>query len=197
MSHTSVPEGKPHPRFLGPSPPATAHHPFTCAKVGLDREGRVLRSVIEDHWPDARTILRTRYLMSNYWAWKWQSEEDLGKWSNAAERTVKEAIGPVSSRETAYRALREIIVWRLRTLRNQLFHGCATDTHSKRRDSGESELEAGARLLGEIVWAFLRLMATESGRAKYWPPIPYPRARSQQHQRFDISWLPTPRRQNA
>ncbi len=28
-------EGKLHPRFLGPSPPAPAHHPFICAKVGL------------------------------------------------------------------------------------------------------------------------------------------------------------------
>ena len=159
----------------------------------LDVDQQILRSVIEDHWDDVKMILRTPYLMPKYWAWRSRTENDFEGWGKSSERTVKDAIGPSVDREKMYRALREITVWRLRTLRNQLFHGSATDTHSKRRDSGESELEAGERLLGELVWAFLRLLATESGRAKYWPPIPYPRARSAQHQPFDNSWLPTTR----
>ena len=133
----------------------------------------------------------------NYWTWKSQTETELERLGISGERTVKAAIGLNLSRENTYRALQEIIVWRLRTLRNQLFHGCATDTYSKRRDSGESELEAGGRLLEALVWSFLRLMTTESSRVMYWPPIPYPRVRSAQHQPFNNSWLPTIKRANT
>lgn len=164
---------------------------------GLDVDRRVLRNVIKDNWGDVKMILRTRYLMPKYWAWRTRMEDDFEGWGKSSERTVMDAIGPLLSREKTYRALCEIIVWRLRVLRNQLFHGCATDTHSKRRAAGESELDAGWRLLGELVWAFLRLMATEVGRTSYWPPIPYPRARSPQHHPFDNSWLPTMSQKNA
>lgn len=163
----------------------------------LDVGGRILRNVIEDHWSDVKTILRTRYLLSDHWTFKLWTEAEFERRANSSERTVKGAIGPVFSPRTMYPALCEITIWRLRTLRNQLFHGCATDTHSKRQDSGESELEAGGRLLGELIGAFLRMMAADSGRAEYWPPIPYPRARSAQHQPFDDSWLPTGRHRNA
>ena len=162
---------------------------FLWRICGLDVD-RVLRSVIEENWDDADAIVGTRYLMSSFWSWKWQTENELERWAASSERTVKAAIGPAIDREKMYRGLREIIVWRLRVLRNQLFHGCATDTHSKRRAAGESELEAGSRLLGELVWAFLKLMATEAGGRSYWPPIPFPRANSRQHQRFDQMWLP-------
>src|SRR2546425_917748 len=87
----------------------------------LDVDRRVLRSVIEDHWDDTKTILRTRYLMSRYWAWKWRTEDEFERRGDSGERTVKDAIGLVFSREKMYRALCEITVWRLRTLRNQLF----------------------------------------------------------------------------
>lgn len=157
---------------------------------GFDVGFRTLRSVIEDNWDDVNAVLGTRYLMSNFWSWKWQDEAELEKWMDSGKRKVKDAINHTVDREKMYRGLREIIVWRLRVLRNQIFHGCATDTHSKRRAAGESELEAGSRLLGELVWSFLKLMATETGRRSYWPPIPYPRASSAQHQRFDRSWLP-------
>ena len=166
---------------------------FLWRICGLDVDGRVLRSVIEENWDDADTIVRTRYLMSSFWLWKWQTEKDIERWATSSERTIKSAIGPATDHEKMYRGLRVVIVWRLRILRNQLFHGCATDTHSKRRAAGKSELDAGWRLLSELVWAFLRLMATEAGVRSYWPPIPYPRARSAQHQRFDDSWLPNMR----
>lgn len=170
---------------------------FLWRICGLDVDQRILRSLIEGHWDDAKMILQTRYLMSNYWGWKWRTENEFERRGDTGERMAKDAIGLVHSREKTYRALCEIVVWRLRTLRNQLLHGCATDTHSKRRDSGESELEAGGRLLGELVWAFLKLMATESGRAMYWPPIPFPRAGSAQHQPLNNSWLPTIRQQKS
>ena len=128
--------------------------------------------------------------MSSFWSWKWKTENEIERWAASSERTVKAAIGLAIDREKMYRGLREVIVWRLRILRNQLFHGCATDTHSKRRAAGESELEAASRLLSELVWAFLRLMATGAGVRTYWPPIPFPRAKSKQHQRFDHMWLP-------
>ena len=163
---------------------------FLWRICGLDVDQQILRGAIEDHWNDAKLILRTRYLMSNYWRWKWRTEDDFEKWADKGERAVKDAIGLAPTREKMYRALREVTVWRLRTLRNQLFHGSATDTHSKRRDSGKSELEAGERLMGALVWAFLKLMAAPSGRAMYWPPIMYPRARSVQHEAFNHNWLP-------
>lgn len=165
---------------------------FLWRICGLDIGPGTLRRVIEDegNWAAAKAILGTRYLMSNFWSWKWQTQNDLAILTRRSERIVKDAIGIAGDRRTIYLGLCEIIVWRLRVLRNQLFHGCATDTHSKRRADGPSELEAGWRLLGELVWAFLRLMATETARALYWPPIPYPRAGSEQHHRFDQAWLP-------
>ena len=163
---------------------------FLWRVCSLDSAERALRSVIEDHWPDVETVLRARYIMSYYWHGNWQTEEDIDKRKKSSIRIVKDAISLGSDREKMYRALGEIIIWRLRTLRNQLFHGCATDTHSKRRAAGESELEAGSRLLEELIWAFLVLMAGESESARYWPPCPYPRAGSAQHQPFDASWLP-------
>ena len=128
--------------------------------------------------------------MSAFWSWKWQGETVLERWEKSGARTLREAIDHTGDRERMYRGLREIVVWRLRVLRNQIFHGCATDTHSKRSAAGESELEAGSRLLGELVWSFLKLMVTGAGRRSYWPLIPFPRAGSAQHQRFDASWLP-------
>jgi hypothetical protein len=157
---------------------------------GLDVGCRTLRNLIEDNWDDVKTLIGTRYLMASFWSWKWRDEAELEKWKDSGRRKVKDAIDHTVDRGKMYRGLREIIVWRLRTLRNQIFHGCATDTHSKRRAAGESELEAGSRLLGELVWSFLRLMATETGQKAYWPPSPYPRTGSPQHQRFDRSWLP-------
>jgi hypothetical protein len=112
---------------------------------GLDIGRSVLRSVIEDedNWDDAKTILGTRYLMSNFWSWKWQTENDIDTWRRSSERTVKDAIGPAGDRRRMYLGLREIIVWRLRVLRNQLLHGCATDTHSKRRAAGQASSRPG------------------------------------------------------
>jgi hypothetical protein len=169
---------------------------FLWRMCNLDIDGRGLRGVIEVGWAHAKAVLRTRYLMSNFWVWKW-TEEEIERWQDLSEKKVKDAISRVIDPKKMYQALCEIIVWRLRTLRNQLLHGGATDTHSKRRAAGESELEAGRRLLEELVWAFLALMGTESGRTRYWPPIPYPRAGSPQHQRFDASWLRAMSRQDA
>ena len=165
---------------------------FLWRICGLDIGCGLLRRAIEEetNWNSVKAIVGTRYLMSSFWAWKWQTENDLETWRRSSDRTVRNAIGPTVDRRTIYLALREIIVWRLRVLRNQLFHGCATDTHSKRRAAGSSELEAGWRLLPELVWTFLKLMATEAGRTIYWPPAPYPRAGSAQHQRFYDAWLP-------
>ena len=126
----------------------------------LDIGCRALRGVIEASWGDVQAVVGTRYLMSAFWSWKWQDETVLERWEKSGARTLREAIDHTGDREKMYRGLREIVVWRLRVLRNQIFHGCATDTHSKRRAAGESELEAGSRLLGELVWSFLKLMVT-------------------------------------
>lgn len=162
---------------------------FLWRVCGLDAGERVLKTVIEDHVDDVSKLLATRYLMPNYWTWKCRTEEEINQWKESGLRTVREAIGTLYDPKKMYRALREIIVWRLRILRNQLFHGCATDTHSKRRDTGESELEAGSRLLEDLIWAFLILMTSPSGQKMDWPPSPYPRADSPQHQTFGVSWL--------
>ncbi len=165
---------------------------FLWRICSLDIGSGILRRVIEDegNWKNAKTILETCYLMSTFWSWKWQREKELTDLTTRSKSIVENAIGVGRDRKAVYFGLCEIIVWRLRVLRNQLLHGCATDTHSKRRDAGASELEAGWRLLRELVWAFLRLMAAEAARTLYWPPIPYPRASSAQHQRFDQAWFP-------
>lgn len=164
---------------------------FLWRICGLDTAGTILRSVIESRWSDVETVIKARYIMSYYWNGSWQTEEDVDKRKKSSMRIVNDANSLVSNREKIYRALCEIFIWRLRTLRNQLMHGCTTDAHSKRRASGESELEAGSRLLEELIWGFLVIITGESGRATYWPPCPYPRAGSAQHQQFDASWLPT------
>ena len=163
---------------------------FLWRICGLDVDGRILRNVIEGHWPDVETVLRSHYVMSYYWNWRWQTKEDIDKWKKSSIRKVKDAISLVSDGEKIYQALCEIVIWRLRTLRNQLFHGCTTDAHSKRQAAGESELEAGSRILEELIWAFLVLMASQSEQARYWPPSPYPRTGSLQHKSFNVSWLP-------
>ena len=163
---------------------------FLWRVCGLDLGQGILKRVIEAYQDDIKMILRTEYLMPNYWSWKWRIKENIDEWKKLSRAAIERAISTSGNREATYRALGEILVWRLRTLRNQLFHGCATDTHSKRRATGESELEAGSRLLEELIWAFLVLMAGESGRIRYWPPSPYPRAGSPQHERFKDSWLP-------
>jgi hypothetical protein len=156
---------------------------------GLDSRGLVVGRAIEARTADVETVLRTEYLMSRYWLWKWRKRKDIEGWKDQGEATLKAALGPSPSRLDVYNALCEIIVWRLRTLRNQLFHGSATDMHSKRRDSGPSELEAGWRLLAELDWAFLSLMATASARGTLWPPSPFPRAGSPQHSSLRNEWL--------
>lgn len=157
---------------------------------GLDVGERFLKKTIKDHLGDVAKLLETRYLMPRYWTWNCRTEEEIDQLRDSSLRTVKGAISSLSDRKKMYWALREMIIWRLRVLRVQLMHGCATDTHSMRRADGESELEAGSRILEELIWAFLVLMASHLGQAKYWPPSPYPRAGSPQHKPFDASWLP-------
>ena len=164
---------------------------FLWRVCGLDLGQGILKRVIEAHQDDIKILLQTEYLMPSYWSWKWRTKEDIDGWKKSSSVAVKRVISSSGNREATYRALVEILAWRLRTLRNQLFHGSATDVRSKRRAAGESELEAGSRLLEELNWAFLRLVASESGRARYWPPCRYPRAGSAQHQPFDASWVPT------
>ncbi len=163
---------------------------FLWRICGLDIGGKTLRSVIEDCWPDIDSVLMSRYIMSFYWNGSWRTEADINKRRDASLGIAKVAIGLASDREKVFQALCEIVIWRLRTLRNQLFHGCATDVHSKRRGAGESEIEAGSRLLEDLNWSFLVLMASASGREMYWPPTPYPRVGSPQHKPLDVSWLP-------
>lgn len=163
---------------------------FLWRICGLDLGQGLLKNVIKAYQDDINVILRTEYLMPNYWSWKWRIKEDIDGWRKLSRAVIQGAISPGGNREATYRALVEILVWRLRTLRNQLFHGCATDIHSKRREVGESELDAGSRLLEELIWVFLVVMAGETGRARYWPPCSYPRASSPQHKPFEVSWLP-------
>jgi len=161
---------------------------FLWRICGLDIDGRVLKGLIEDQWRDVETVLKARYIMSDYW--KWKSVESLEKQIQLSLRIVKDAIGLGANKTRTHQALCEIIIRRLRILRNQLFHGSATDVHSKRRAAGESELEAGSRLLEELIWVFMGLMVGEPHHTRYWPPIHYPRAGSAQHKRFEVSWLP-------
>lgn len=158
---------------------------------GLDLGLGILTRSFEAHENDIEIILRTKYLMPHYWSWKLRTSEEIDDRIRASRKAIKLAVSPSGNREATYRALGEILVWRLRTLRNQLFHGCATDTHSRRRILGDSEIEAGSRLLEEFNLAFIKLMASEPGRNRFWPPCRYPRAGSSQHQPLDASWLPT------
>ena len=156
----------------------------------LDAEGRLLRSVIEDHWSDVETVLNARYIMSLYWNWQWKTETNIEKQTKRSVKIAKDAIGLGSDKLKLHQALCGIVIWRLRTLRNQLFHGSATDAHSRRRAAGESELETGSRLLEQLIWTFMVLMVEEPPHTRYWPPSPYPRVGSAQHERFNAAWLP-------
>jgi len=151
----------------------------------------LLRDVIKRRFSDLKTVVRTRFLMPDFWNWKCRTKEDIKNAADDSERRIRDFISESSvfDQEKLYWVLSEVINGRLRILRNQLFHGCATDTHSKRHDAGGGELGAGTRILTDMIWAFITLMTTESERASYWPPIPFPRADSPQHQQFDVSWM--------
>lgn len=162
---------------------------FLWRICGLD-DGRTVKILIEDQWHDIRMVLEARYIMAFYWSGRWRTEKDVDERIRWSTRIVKDAISLSSDRNKIYQALWEIVIRRLRTLRNQLFHGSATDAHSKRRAAGESELEAGSRLLEKLIWTSMVLMVSESRQSRYWPPSPYPRVGSAQHKRFDACWLP-------
>lgn len=161
---------------------------FLWRVCGLDLGQGMLKRLLRTYQSDIRIILQTEYLMPNYWSWE-HGENEVEKWKESGRTAVERVIRSNANREATYRVLCEIIAWRLRTLRNQLFHGSATHTHSKRRAAGKGELEAGSRFLEELIWRFLVLMAGPSGQARDWPPCRYPRAGSAQHGRFKASWL--------
>lgn len=75
-----------------------------------------------------------------------------------------------------------LLAHRLKTLRNQLIHGAATNRHTKRRANpqGEALFARQADLLEELVGACIEIMENVN-EASVWPCIPDPRYESVWH----------------
>lgn len=137
----------------------------------LDKEEKAIHRAFDELKPKADRLLKDQFLVDLYWTEgltarvKRVMESDFNKAQEAWAR---------GDEETYLR----ILLWRLSTLRNQIFHGCSTDRRSLNRTS----LMPALHILEILVPSFLETMR-QHGKHCDWPKIPYPRKDSPQHPR--------------
>ena len=128
----------------------------------------LIKSAAEEVKRDADKLLREKYLCEKFWeegstrkvltAVRCDEEEARRHWEN----------GDVA----AY--LSKVFAYRLRVLRNQVFHGCSTDKSEKSRRS----IVPAVRVLERLVPAFVGVFHERGPGEESWPEISYPRAGS-------------------
>lgn len=140
----------------------------------LKRNSKIIDDTVDD-----------MFLLKDYWETEpLASDNKLKKRKDDDRQTVDDARG----RKHPIPILRVLLLHRLRTLRNQLIHGAATDRYSKRREEAEDGFQRQAALLEGLVGVFLRVIEAEGHRIS-WPCIPAPRFKSAAH-RQQISSCP-------
>jgi hypothetical protein len=140
----------------------------------LKRNGKIIDDTVDDV-----------FLLKDYWETEpLASDNKLKERKDDGRQTVDDA----RRREDPIPILRVLLLHRLRTLRNQLIHGAATDRYSTRRKKAEDDFQRQAGLLEGLVGAFLGVMEAEGHRIS-WPCIPAPRFESAAH-RQQISSCP-------
>lgn len=139
----------------------------------LDVEQRIL-GVLKANWTVVEACATDRFLQRGYWALA-PDETLKGFRKRDLERVQRARRGA-----DAYGCLATLFLYRFRILRNQVFHGAATDRYSKRREKDERQFEAQTGLLEQLADACI-LVLEESGGHRRWPCIPAPRLESPGH----------------
>ena len=119
----------------------------------------------------AGNLIINYFLRDTYWDRQAPSKEIIQQFARArsqAEFRLKQG---------KYEEVLDLVLKRLRVLRNQVFHGCVT---YGRASKGYPSLVDGLAVLRELVPALYQLM-DRHGHHVEWPPIPYPRVGSDAH----------------
>jgi hypothetical protein len=140
-----------------------------------DSERKIL-ACLDTHWGTVDETIDDQFLVKDYW-------------DAEPEESVKSCRGGDKSKANRARNLRDpeaildvLLAHRLKTLRNQLVHGAATDRHTKRRANPRAEtlFARQADLLEGLVAACLEIVENVND-ARIWPCIPVPRYESVWH----------------
>lgn len=132
--------------------------------------GVLLKALMACH-ESAGMLVGDHFTNDEYWRYP-ASHEDLQKYSSVARSRVEALM-----RKGQWRPFLDVLLQHLTVLRNQVMHGCVTyGPKSKGMDS----IEAGTKVMKEIVPAFLELMRRYGQHGK-WDVIPYPRLGSARH----------------
>jgi hypothetical protein len=133
----------------------------------LDGEG-IIRAALEAVKPQADNLLRDKFLVDLYWR-KASPGRAERRWRREHDE-AQQRFGDGHLDRYLVSLLR-----RMRVLRNQVFHGAATDRISK----GKPSVSRAVRVLQSLLPAFLSV-AQKHGKETEWPLIPYPRRGSPQ-----------------
>jgi broad specificity phosphatase PhoE len=137
----------------------------------IDTTGRI-NLVLKDRVSFANAVIKDKWHLKLYW-----EQGTSGTVAAALRRDFQDA---KAARETgAHAVYLAILVWKIGAIRHHILHGASTYCVSKNRES----VQAAVGLLQPLVPCFLDLLYGEAGRATKdaWPPVPKPRAGSQQH----------------
>lgn len=151
---------------------------FVRRICAIDDEHRVL-TVVRAHWPAVEQMMRDPFLQKDYW----HPDKPEGDEEHLSSKRRRDLQMATKARQTCDGTfLYTLLALRFQTLRNQLFHGAATNRWSKRREESGKAFEAQTRLVEELGKAFLQVMHEAGERAK-WPCVPAPRFGRDDHRK--------------
>jgi hypothetical protein len=145
---------------------------FIARICELDTEGR-LSQAIDGLKRDVGHLLSSHFLFDDYWrsGYTGRVKQELQQEADDAEQAL--AKGSLNAYLTT-------VLWgRIRVLRNQIFHGCASNRDSLNRHT----LTPAVRVLRALIPTFLDVKEARIDKETDWPLIPYPRWDSEQHPR--------------
>ena len=98
---------------------------------------------------------------------------------NVKRRLEKETTAAEEALDSGdlYSYVETLLLWHVRVLRNQIFHGCSTNWESLNKDAVDPAL----RVLGDLIPVFVDVMEARVDQENEWPGIPFPRQGSPQH----------------
>ena len=139
--------------------------------VERDEEMRLQRILCDTFYGSVCTLLNNRFIYKPFWEGVW-GRRKIRDWESRFARHNKEA-QKYLDRGNVGRIL-EIVLERLYTLRNQIFHGGATYGTGW----GKVQVRDGAAVMAAIVPAILDIMRTDIDRnpnTDVWGRVAYPR----------------------
>jgi len=143
----------------------------------LDAERRIVQ-VLRKNRQGVDQILHDQFLQKAYW--DMEHDEKV----RSLRKSDYEGAARALAGGDSYKCLYPLFVYRLRILRNLIFHGSSTDRHSKRRERDEAKFETATIVLEKSGGAFLAVM-DEAGASAKWPRVVGPRFESPQRGRSE------------